>query len=345
MTGKRRRTMLIFGIVFLLLVLVVFIVFVARKLKRERPAEELGEFKIIGYLPDWYENGAEEVPYDRLTHINYAFAIPTTEGRILEFKNPQLVKKLVKEAHSNQVKILLSVGGWSYEENLLRDVFKEATLTKERADVLAENIVKVVKQYDFDGADIDWEYPDEETSEQYAYFMEVLGASLKEEKKLFTAATSGFHEIGKYQPDSTIEALDWINVMAYDIDMEGEHATYEDMVSFAEYWIQTREVERRKVVIGVPFYARPGGTSYQQIVETDPVNAKRDQTTFEGVTIYYNGLNTMRKKTIWAYENLSGIMIWEVLQDSGEAKTSLLETIYQTAKEQRREKNESSQKR
>lgn len=337
MTGGKKRTVLILGIVFLLFIAV----FIVRKLGREIPSEELGDFKIIGYLPTWHEelyggNLNAEIPFDRLTHINYAFAIPTEEGTILEFENPKLVKKLVRTAHKNQVKILLSVGGWSYKGEVLSEVFKEATITREKAEYLASNIIEVVKEYHFDGVDVDWEYPNEETTNQYAYFMEVLGTSLKKEKKLFTAATTGFSKSAECQPDSVVELLDWINVMAYDMDMEGDHARFEDMVAFAQYWIQTRKVSPSKVVIGVPFYARPDGFSYREIVNADVENAKKDQTIYEETTIYYNGLATMREKTIWAYDNLSGIMIWEVLQDTTEEETSLLEKIYQTAKEQAR---------
>ncbi|MBE5961411.1 MAG: hypothetical protein E7256_08495 [Lachnospiraceae bacterium] len=329
MTGKRKRTMLIFSIVFLLLAVTAVIV---TKLAKEVPSKKLKDFKIIGYLPDWYEDCYKDVPYDRLTHINYAFAIPTREGTILKFKDPEQVKNLVRKAHRNQVKILLSIGGWSYQGAVLSDVFKEATLTKEKAEYLAFNIVKTVTEYNFDGADVDWEYPNEETMNQYAYFMKVLGDALRKEEKLFTAATTGFSESAKYQPDSVVKKLDWINIMAYDMDMEGDHANYEDMISFAAYWTKTRKADPGKVVIGVPFYARPDGYSYRHIVEKNPEDSNKDQTVYEGVTVYYNGLNTIRKKTEWACENLSGIMIWEVLQDSEEEEYSLLEEMYQTAK-------------
>ena len=49
--------------------------------------ERVKEFKLIGYMPNWYSlQVLETAPIERYTHINYAFAIPDKDGKILSVK-------------------------------------------------------------------------------------------------------------------------------------------------------------------------------------------------------------------------------------------------------------------
>ena len=47
---------------------------------------------------------------DVLTHIAYAFAIPTGQ-QTAPLENPETAVRLIEDAHKNQVKVLLAVGG------------------------------------------------------------------------------------------------------------------------------------------------------------------------------------------------------------------------------------------
>ena len=85
-------------------------------------------------------------------------------------------------------------------------------------------------------------------------------------------------------------------------------------------------------MVGVPFYARPNWTSYRALIAADKNNAAKDQTDYKGATAYYNGLETIARKTEFAVENAGGIMIWEMNQDyTAEKELSLLNNIYETA--------------
>ena len=118
------------------------------------------DFRIVTYLAGWNgEKGMEKLRYDCLDQINYAFAIPTEEGDVLPFPDPDFVHKVVNEAHAHNVQVMISVGGWSWQDVPLEATFEKATETPEKTARLAKAIVDVVDEYDFDGADIDWEYP------------------------------------------------------------------------------------------------------------------------------------------------------------------------------------------
>ncbi len=48
--------------------------------------------------------------------------------------------------------------------------------------------------------------------------------------------------------------------------------------------------------------------------------------------VYYNGVDTITEKTLYAKENLGGIMIWELTQDTSDPGRSLLRAIDRSAK-------------
>jgi GH18 family chitinase len=71
--------------------------------------------------------------------------------------------------------------------------------------------------------------------------------------------------------------------------------------------------------------------NYGQIVNTFPGAEKTDQITMSnGHIMYYNGEDTIRKKTLLAKENASGIMIWQILGDAA-GDRSLLSLINKIA--------------
>ncbi|MCI8528545.1 MAG: hypothetical protein HFH82_05220 [Lachnospiraceae bacterium] len=82
-----------------------------------------------------------------------------------------------------------------------------------------------------------------------------------------------------------------------------------------------------KVVLGVPFYARPSWADYGTILESVPVAYDKDHVAYNGMEVYYNGVETMVEKTKYAREKLGGIMIWELTQDTSDMDKSLLQAI------------------
>ena len=75
------------------------------------------------------------------------------------------------------------------------------------------------------------------------------------------------------------------------------------------------------------FYARPGWAGYGTILERVPDAGSRDHTAYDGMEVYYNGMDTIARKTRYARENLGGIMIWELTQDTWDREKSLLQVI------------------
>ncbi len=287
-----------------------------------------GEFKVVGYFPNWYGDVVNNVQLEKYTHVNFAFAIPDSNGNIRSLEGSNIATKLIQSAHSKGVKVLISVGGWSYNGDVLESTFAQATNTDAKCRTLANNILNLVDQYGFDGADIDWEYPRSNTSWQYDSLINYLHQGLSQRGKLLTAAVAGGASGSAYS-STALGMMDWINIMAYDGNEGSGHSPYSFAVESGNYWRYTRNLPAEKVVLGVPFYERPNWASYKDIVARDSNNAYRDSTNINGTTVYYNGLNTIAQKTQWACENVSGIMVWEMTQDAT-GNLSLLNKICET---------------
>ncbi len=125
---------------------------------------ELTDFKVVGYYPSWKPDKLQTVDFGVVTHVCYAFAIPTSDGRLMDSENPETVRTLIASAHANGAKVLLSVGGWSYNDVPLENVFIEATADEAKRELLVESILAMCETYGFDGVDMDWAHPRAERS-------------------------------------------------------------------------------------------------------------------------------------------------------------------------------------
>lgn len=300
------------------------------------PIEKPEGFKVVGYYPDWKPDETSKPRWDVLTHLNYAFAIPTAEGGLLPLEHPETARQLIQTAHDHGVRVLLAVGGWSYHEMPLESTFVAATETAEKRNAFADAIVDMCLDYGFDGIDMDWEHPrvDGASGGQYEALMVDLAQRLHGQGKLLTSAVlSGATADGNIyydaaaHSDAVLEAVDWINVMAYDGGDGERHSSYDFAVDCGAYWRKTRGMAAEKVVLGLPFYARPSWADYGDILTAVPEAADGDHVNYNGMEVWYNGPGTIAEKTRYAMDQLGGVMIWEVTQDAESAVNGLQEAI------------------
>ena len=108
-------------------------------------------FKCIVYIFCQSEGGLPKLRFDIVTHVNYAFAIPTRDGHVLPLENPELARAVIAKAHAAGAKVCVSLGGWSYEDVPLEDAFREGTDTPEKIASMAEEIAAMAVEFGFDG--------------------------------------------------------------------------------------------------------------------------------------------------------------------------------------------------
>jgi len=274
-------------------------------------------FRIIAYATD----GVIEtlIPYDRLTHINYSFLTPNADGTFNPIVNGWKLKKIVETSHARDVQVLISVGGWGWDAQ-----FEEMAADPESRSAFVRNLKAFVDEYQLDGADIDWEYPDPgESSRNFLALISELRAAMPE-KLITTAVVAYGDEYGMGVPAETFEMFDFVNVMTY---AGSDHGTMEQFNNGLEYW-SSRGLPREKIVLGVPFYSEPGGISFAKLTKNDPAAARVDSFEYIGALQNYNGIPTIQEKTRIAVEESGGIMFWALDHDA-QGDYSLVEAIYQ----------------
>ena len=220
-----------------------------------------GMKKIVGYFPEWgiYEGHKNyvpaNVPFHKITHLNYAFAT-IKDGLIADFDNYAANEVTHGEAWDSPYKgnlgqfvklkkdyphlsVMVSIGGWSQSGN-----FHDVAATQEARDKFASSVIQYIRVHKMDGVDIDWEYPgsyrepdlidnpndqgtpkaDASEKETFKLLLQTLrthldGAGTQDGKyyQLTAAVSASFENIDFLEPQDYAPYLDFINIMTYDL--------------------------------------------------------------------------------------------------------------------------------
>lgn len=297
-------------------------------------------FKVIGYYSELLFDDPVDtnIQFDKLTHIMYAFLIPNEDGSLVDIGKPERLKEIVEKGHKNNVKVFIAVGGWCDETGATLDPrFEAMAASDEYRKKFVDNVVKLVEQYNLDGVEIDWEYPDEgESSVNYEKLVLELSKELKSKNKYLTAALNGAWAktegpaVSKAVSDKCLKAFDFISVMSYDINNDA-HSPFWHSDTSIQYWIN-RDVPKENIVIGIPLYARPSWKQYRHLVAEDRDNAYKDFAKGDPMDSYYNGINTIKEKTRLCLKNAGGVMLFDVNEDTTD-DLSIVKAINDTVKE------------
>ncbi len=252
---------------------------------------------VIGYFTNWGIYGdqpytAKDIPYHNLTHIQYAFFEPQADGKIVSFDkyaDEQILlgemvwspveyrdstTSLIYLAHKNKVKVLASIGGWTGSSN-----FPALAGSAVSRSNFCSNARALIEQYNFDGIDIDWEYPCYEehggTAGDAQNFVLLLAQlrdtldAMQGDKKLITLAIAGGSYHGKnFLVEQFLPDVDYISIMTYDYTGEwSTHAWHNSplydygsdenwsLSRAMQYYLQ-RGVPASKLNIGLAFYGK-----------------------------------------------------------------------------------------
>lgn len=281
--------------------------------------------RIVGYTTSWVNN-ANQIDYAKLTHINYSFALPTASGGLEPVANPAKLNSVVSQAHSQGVKVLIAIGGWDLGDGGGNDSrFEVLASTAAGRNNFVNSVISFIQQYNLDGADIDWEFPDAVNGNpdpNFTALMSALSSALHSRGLLLTAAVNASAWAGAGISSEVFQHVDWLNIMAYDGDAGAGHSPYSYAESALNYW-KGRGLPANKAVLGVPFYARPSWNTFSTLLAqgADPYADY-----FNGD--YYNGINTIKAKTNLGVQQGGGIMIWSIDHDV-QNQYSLLTAIYE----------------
>lgn len=296
--------------------------------------------EVVGYYPgwQWYDRAQlvrpTTIDYSKYTILNYAFFAPDANGNITGFdawgdENLLLGQinwsttppsyypntSLIDLAHNQNVKVLVSVGGWTLSNN-----FPGIAADEVKRQTFAQSCVSLLQTYNFDGIDLDWEYPGyaehNGTPADKVNFtlllqavrtaIDTYGTSIGKQFLLTAAVSSSPSNAANVEWNNVTPLLDMINLMSYDYfgawDPISNHNSplYQPAVGDAAFNLNagflmltnTYSVPPNKINIGVAFYGR----SFRQCTGLHLPHTGADAVTFwqdEGSPQYYNVLNNM----------------------------------------------------
>lgn len=268
--------------------------------------------KIIGYFAAWSRYlgfTPEKLDANKLTHINYAFANIGSDLTV-ELGYPDIDEENIRQLNqlkkiNPQLKTIIAVGGWSWSGR-----FSDVALTQSSREKFADSLVDFIIRYNFDGVDIDWEYPVSggeptntkrpEDKYNFTLLMKTLRERLDERGKadgkhyiLSFAGAAGSWYASNTELSKLSGYVDYANVMTYDI-----HGTWDRYTDFnaplysistvngafsvdagISSWINAG-FPRDKIVMGVPFY----GYIYKGVAD---INNGFNQTYSGGASISF----------------------------------------------------------
>ena len=242
---------------------------------------------IIGYVTG---NGwtSRQIEVEKLTHINYAFAVPAANGKLAPLTakdSANLANLTALRARRKDLRILLSIGGWGGCK-----YFSDVALTEASRTLFANDAVALLKKHHLDGLDIDWEYPAQigdnnifrpQDKQTYTLLLKALRDRLDQQGRqdnrlkinhyLLTSATGGDSAFVSHTELSKAQHyLDFVNIMTYDLYHGNDKVTgHHSPLAQSKKEKQGRNsamsavaghiragVPAAKIVLGLPFYGR-----------------------------------------------------------------------------------------
>jgi chitinase len=192
----------------------------------------------------------------------------------------------IAKKKNRNLKLLLSIGGWTYTNTAKH--FDGPASTPHGRKRFADSCVQLIKDYGFDGIDLDWEYPQNpEQGEQLLLLIQEIRKAMDEYAQTLTsgeyggsnpphfiisiAAPAGKSNYQNLPLGRLSSALDFINLMGYDFSgawdkVSGHQANLYACKTCPEctpFSIQSviddyvaAGVASDKIVLGMPLYGR-----------------------------------------------------------------------------------------
>jgi chitinase len=275
------------------------------------PTPSSGNKRVVAYFTQWGIYARDyivtDIPADKITHINYAFfGIDSSTGGLKMMDSWADIEKVFTGAAAKgfpdqtwdqsakgeagnlgrlkqlkalypHIKTLISVGGWTLSYN-----FPEIAATSATRQKFAASCVQTMKKYDFDGIDIDWEYPGYTDRTNFTLLMQELrrqldiqGQTDSKHYLLSFAGPAGYANLTNIDLNAIAAYIDYVNIMSYDFhggwDTKTNHvsplyANPDDPQNSIDrerlntdwvvnYYINNG-ITADKINIGIPFYGR-----------------------------------------------------------------------------------------
>ncbi|KAF5860618.1 hypothetical protein ETB97_001322 [Aspergillus alliaceus] len=239
----------------------------------DNPGENVGKV-VAGYWEAW--NMAkpcgtmkpQEIPVELLTHLIFSFGFVVPETYQIE-PMPDTSESLFRQATDGKKKNP-NLKGWTHTDpGIYQKVFTDMVSSAANRQTFIKNLLSFLARYDFDGVDLDWEYPGAADrggrptdKENFTKLLQEMKLAFQNRCLVTFAAPMSTHLLQNYDLKGASEAVDWINVMAYDIHGSWDetkqalgHTNLSDVKKGLEIFLRAG-VAPQKLVLGTAFYGR-----------------------------------------------------------------------------------------
>ncbi|KAL7296155.1 hypothetical protein TKK_0010696 [Trichogramma kaykai] len=235
-------------------------------------ANAANEKKVVCYFTDWsiQQFPPQNVDTNLCTHIIYAFVVPDGNGGVSAPKRDVVDGLNSLRLKNPDLKVMIAVGGDNQSH-----LFSPSVRTPDMIQRFVNNLYNLVKQYGFDGIDLDWEYPSQSDRDNFSQLVRKLKERLDPENLLLSAAVYPVNlERGKgYNIPEISRYFDFINLMTYDLRGAWAPATEINAPLYdgasevtvdgsVRHWMNSG-APAEKLILGIPFYGRTFTTNGQ----------------------------------------------------------------------------------
>jgi GH18 family chitinase len=268
---------------------------------------------VIGYLPSYRVNQASLKSLAHCTDVCYFGSTLGPDGSIHLANHAathlgEIRKAISVPDRDRKCRLILCLGGWKNDKH-----FPAVTSSPLRRKQFSRSLEKLVIEYQLDGVDLDWEYPEDEA--QWRNLGELLAAgksAIRKRPFLWSIAVNPGHKV----PVELASTLDRIHLMTY--DSGPKHCAPQVAGEAVKSW-KKLGFSADKLCIGAAFYGRktdqPGDVkTYAEIFQK---YGREAQTTPTAGGYFYDDPAAIKtKKQMVIQSGLRGIIVWEIGQDA-----------------------------
>jgi len=223
------------------------------------------------FLAAPYTYTAAQIPYSKITHIIHSGVGFDADGN-LQVPDQFIEPTLIPQAHAAGTKVVLLIGG---------DV-TGLEANPSAVPTLVANLKAFVTTNDYDGLDLDWEYPGSAADTAFLLTLEKAFRADFHSPRYILSVDAAPWSASVYGAATLKNVIDWFNIMTY--DCAGPWTAYGELNS-PIFWDNSDPA---------PFECEPGGSDQQSgaiFLAEVPASQLNQGTPFYGYK--YTNINTL----------------------------------------------------
>ena len=224
--------------------------------------------RVVGYYPQWVVGNlqANEIDLNVVTHVIHSFAWPNENGSISSYDG-MFGSGISDTIHNQGAKFLLSLGGWGNHVG-----FEVISGDGDLRELFIYNLASILMTNQYDGIDLDWEFPDSEMDRENLNLlvseMDSIFAIINQDW-MITMSVPVSNWFGQWHDfEFLVNHIDFFNAMTY--GTHGNWSSHSGHLSplypsppsdadgscyaYMNYLSNTRGIPKNKINMGMPFW-------------------------------------------------------------------------------------------